>query len=257
MSELSKFISDRNKRINSYKKKSKFNKISKDWIIESQKNKYVYNFEWLGRPIIQYPNDIQILQEIVWRTKPDLIIETGIAHGGSLLLSASLLSMLDLSEYYKKKDIKKLNSKRKVIGIDIDIRKHNLKEIKKSPFFKKIELIQGSSTSLEVEKKILKKIKNYNKILVLLDSMHSEAHVLKELNIYSKFVSKGSYCIVYDTFINFMPQNFYSNRPWDKTNNPTTAIKKFLKKNKSFIIEKNISSKLMITSCINGFLKKK
>jgi len=252
-----KFYKDRSKRIKSFERNLKLKKISKDWIVESQKNKYVYNFDWLGRPIIQYPNDIHILQEIVWEVKPDVIIETGIAHGGSLILSASLLSMLDLAEYYKRKNINKIKkSNRKVIGVDIDIRPHNLKEIKKHPFYEKINLIEGSSVSIEVQKKIAKILKNNKKVLVLLDSMHTESHVLEELKIYSKFVSNGSYCIVYDTLVSMMPDKFYSNRPWGKKNNPMSAINKFIKMNKNFSIDTSLSTKLCISSCINGFLKK-
>jgi cephalosporin hydroxylase len=210
-------------------------------MVSSLRNRYSYNFEWLGRPIIQYPQDIIALQEIVWNIKPDLIIETGIAHGGSLIFYASLLELIGKGE---------------VLGIDIDIRKHNRKEIERHKMFKRIKMIEGSSTDERVIKEVEKIAKRHKKIMVCLDSLHTHKHVLEELNLYSKFVSPGSYLIAFDTIIEYMPKGFFKDRPWDKGDNPATAVNEFLKKNKNFVIDEEIEDKLLITVAPNGYLKR-
>jgi len=237
---------------------SKKTKISAAKFLEhSAGEKYSYNFKWCGRPIIQYPQDIVALQEIIWRVKPDLIIETGIAHGGSLIFSASNLSIVDFVEASKKSKLyNPKKTKRKVIGIDIDIRKHNKKAIKKHPFFYMIDLIEGSSTDKKIFDKIKKISKNYSKILVILDSNHTTDHVLAELNLYSPLVSKGSYCIVFDTLVGDMPKKIYKDRPWGPKNNPKIAVKKFLLKNKRFKIDRDIYKRYLITVSKDGYLKK-
>lgn len=241
------FIKEKLSRIKSNKNNLSFCNASKNFLTHSITPKYSYNFSWLGIPIIQIPQDIHQLQEIIWDVKPNLIIETGIAHGGSLIFSASMLAILNI---YKKE-------KRKVIGIDVDLKKHN-KAILDKHFMKKyISFINGSSTDIKVFNKIKKISKNYKKILVILDSNHTHEHVLKELNLYSQLVSKNSYCIVFDTIINEMPNNYYPDRNWDKSNNPMTAIKEFLKSNKNFKIDREIDHKLMVSMAKNGYLKKK
>jgi len=230
------------KNIEKIKKNKKFIKSSKNWSLLASKIKYHYNFSWFGLPIIKFPNDILVMQEIIWKVKPDVIIETGIARGGSLIFFASLMKLI--------------NKTGKVIGIDIDIRKHNKIALKKHFLAKNIKLIEGSSTSIEVIKKIKKHLTK-KKVLVVLDSMHTEKHVLNELAIYSKLVSKNSYLIVQDTFVEFFPKNHFKNRPWDKGNNPLTAIKKFLKSNKNYSIDENISAKAGITENPMGYLIKK
>ena len=226
----------------------KLNKYGISFLKESLKKKYSYNFKFKGIPIIQYPQDISALSEITWKIKPDLIIDVGIAHGGSLLLNAANLDLINQSEKIKKK--------RMVLGIDIFLKKKNKKKIVKDSLYKYIKIIEGSSVSEETKIKVLKYTQNKKKILVILDSNHSHDHVLKELEFYSKFVSKGSYCIVYDTIIEIMPKNFYKNRNWDKGDNPYTAVKSFLKKNKNFSIDKNIQKKLIITAGIDGYLRR-
>ncbi len=186
--------------------------------------------------------------EITWKIKPDLIIDVGIAHGGSLLLNAANLHLLNQSER------KKVN--RKVLGIDVFLKRKNKKKIVKDTLYKYINIIEGSSVSEDTKKKVLSYVKNKKKILVILDSNHTHDHVLKELEFYSKLVSKGSYCIVYDTIVELMPKNYYKNRDWDKGNNPYTAVKTFLKKNKNFKIDKDIQNKLVITAGIDGYLKR-
>ena len=230
-----------------------FKELSHKWLNHSWKNKYTYHFSWLGRPIIQMPQDILALQEIIWKVKPDLIIETGIAHGGSVCLSASLLALLEIDDL-KKNPKSKLN--RKVIGIDIDIRKHNREKIEKHFLADKIEMIEASSVEIKTFEKVEKISKNYSKILVILDSNHTEEHVLQELKLYGSLVSKNSYCIVFDTIISEMASDFSNNRPWNRRNSPKTAINKFLKKEDKFIVDKSIDNKLLISMAPGGFLKK-
>jgi len=180
------------------------------------------------------------IQEIIWKVKPDLIIEAGIAHGGSIIFSASILELIGEGED---------------IGIDVDIRKHNREEIEKHPLSKRITMIEGSSIDKKTVNKIFKLAKNKKRVMVLLDSKHTHEHVLKELEMYSTFVKKDGYIIVFDTMIEFMPRDSFPNRPWGKGNNPHTAVKKFLRQNKRFKIDKKIEEKLLITSCPDGFLK--
>lgn len=241
----------------SYKFSKRLNKIAFKFLSLSAKEKYSYNFSWLGRPIIQYPQDIIALQEIIWRVKPDLIIETGIAHGGSLIFSASNLLILNAIDSLKKSSFMNLHKiKRKVIGIDIDIRKHNRKAIQRHPLSNMIELIQGSSIDLKILDKVKKIAKEYSKILVILDSNHTTEHVFSELELYSPLVSRGSYCIVFDTLVGDMPKNTYKNRPWSQKNNPKIAVKKFLKNNNKFIIDYDIYKRFLITVSKDGYLKK-
>lgn len=227
------------------------NKVAKDFINLSVSSKYPYNFKWLGRPIIQYPQDIIAFQEIVYATKPDLIIETGIAHGGSLILSASLLCLIDIMNGLDPKE-----SPRKVIGIDIDIREHNLKALNNHPLKYKIDLIEGSSTDEQIVKKVEIKAKNYQKILVALDSNHSHEHVLQELNAYANLVSLGSYCIVFDTIIEYLPEGSFPERNWDVGNNSMTALEEWLIKNKNFKSDLSIDEKLLISVAPKGYLKR-
>ncbi|MCB4790684.1 MAG: cephalosporin hydroxylase family protein [Elusimicrobia bacterium] len=210
-------------------------------MIRAAKHKFTYNFDWLGRPIIQHPEDTMALQEIIWKIKPDLIIETGIAHGGSLIFSASMLELI--------------GGNGKVLGIDIDIRKHNRVEIEKHKMFKRITMIQGSSVADDIIRKVRKFAKGKKRVLVCLDSMHTHEHVLKELQLYSPLVKKGSYLIVFDTNVEDMPKRFFPDRPWDKGNNPKTAVWEFLKTNDRFEIDKEIENKLLITEAPDGFLK--
>jgi len=214
--------------------------LTRKWFYQSSKYEYSYHFTWLGLPIIQFPQDIIALQELIWKIKPDLIIETGIAHGGSLIFSASLLELLGEGE---------------VLGIDIDIRKHNKKAIQEHPLYKRIKMLEGSSINKTIIKKVYKIAKGKKRILVILDSNHTQEHVFQELNAYSSLIKKGSYIVVLDTIIEDMPKDFVKNRQWSKGNNPKTAIHKFLKTNDRFKIDHNIHNKLLITVAPSGYLK--
>tara|TARA_B100001765_G_scaffold213264_1_gene178803 strand:- start:146 stop:874 length:729 start_codon:yes stop_codon:yes gene_type:complete len=236
-----KKFDERNKKFEKTMSKDvEFKKLSQRWFDISLKYEYPYHFTWLGRPIIQYPQDILIVQELIWEIKPDLVIETGIARGGSLIFTASILELI---------------GKGNVIGIDVDIRKHNREEIEKHPMFKRIKMIEGSSIDKKIVKKIFKLAERKKKILVLLDSSHTHSHVLEELKSYSPLVNKGSYVVVFDTVLEDMPKNSFPNRPWDKGDNPKTAVKEFVKKSNRFKIDVDIERKLMITSNPSGFLK--
>jgi len=236
----SDFEKRNDKMVNIMNKDENLLKLTRKWFDRSFRHEYSYHFSWLGRPIIQFPQDMIAVQELIWRAKPDLIIETGIAHGGSLIFSASILELI---------------GKGKVLGIDIDIRKHNRKEIEKHPLRKRITMLEGSSLDEKMLKKVKKNAQNKKCILLFLDSFHTHDHVLKELELYSPLVKKGGYIIVFDTMIEFMPKGSFPNRPWGKGNNPYTAVKKFLRQNKRFKIDKKIEEKLLITSCPDGFLK--
>ena len=218
-----------------------------EFINRTSDTKYTYNFSWLGRPIIQFPQDMIALQEIIWEVKPDMIIETGIAHGGSLIFSASMLTLLEACGEIESG---------KVLGIDIDIREHNKKAIEVHPMSKKITMFQGSSIDEEMIKKVHAFAKKGKKILVCLDSNHTHEHVLAELKAYAPLVSIGSYCCVFDTIIEDMSEGSFPNRPWNKGNNPKTAVWEFLKQNDNFVIDKDIENKLLITVAPDGYLKK-
>jgi cephalosporin hydroxylase len=253
---IKQFADERNKRIASYKGNSLEN-IAKEFMQASIFPQYSYNFDWLGRPIIQYPQDMVAMQEIIWAVKPDLIIETGIAHGGSLIFFASMLALIEYCDAVEKGEmLNPANPKRRVLGIDIDIRAHNRKAIMEHPLFGRIDMIEGSSIAPEIIDQVHEIAKDYQRILVCLDSMHTHDHVLAELEAYAPLVSKGSYCVVFDTIIEDMPEGFFPNRPWGKGNNPKTAVWEFLKKNDRFNIDKDVENKLLITVAPDGFLKR-
>lgn len=234
------FQNECNERIENNVHDMKLQQSSKTFMKNTIRTKYSYNFSWMGRPIIQYPQDIIAMQEIIWNVRPDLIIETGIAHGGSLIFYASMLELL---------------GKGKVLGIDIDIREHNRREIEKHPMFKRITIIEGSSVEKNVIEKVHKYAQGKKRVLVCLDSLHTHDHVLRELEAYSPLVTRGSYCVVFDTIVEDLPDEYSSDRPWGKGNNPKTAVWKFLEGNDRFVIDKEIENKLLITVCPEGYLK--
>ena len=234
-----------------------YQETSANWVELAMRNKYVYNFDWLGRPIIQFPQDMVEIQNLIYNVKPDLIIETGIAHGGSLILSASILALLDLEEaVLQGKTIDPKVSKRKVLGIDIDIRKHNRKKIENHFLSSRIEMIEASSTDESTIKYAQEVASKYQTVMVFLDSNHTFDHVKKELNAYAQLVSKNSYCVVFDTFVENVPSDVFPDRPWGPSDNPMVAVREFLKNNLNFILDESIENKLMITVAPSGFLKR-
>lgn len=239
------------------------------WIRDTAKHKYSYNFTWLSRPIIQYPQDMVAMQELIWQVKPNLIIETGIAHGGSLMLSASMLAMIDYCEAAEAgKTLNPRDSRRRVLGLDIDIRAHNRAAIEAHPLAHKIDMIQGSSIAPEIISQVHEYAKSYKRILVCLDSMHTHEHVLAELEAYAPLVSLDSYCVVFDTIIEDMPDDMFPDRPWSHGNNPKTAVWEYLRRLREegrtaadgaplhFEIDKIIENKLLITVAPDGYLRR-
>lgn len=214
---------------------------TRQWIEAISKHKYTYQFSWLGRPIIQLPQDMLAVQELIWETKPDLIVETGIAHGGSLIYYASLLELI--------------GGEGGVLGIDIDIREHNRVEIVNHPMFKRISMLEGSSTDDIIVREVYKIAGDKQRVMVVLDSNHTHEHVLKELQLYSPLVTKDCYLVVFDTLIEDMPEDSFPDRPWGRGNNPKTAVWEFLKTNDRFKIDKEIEGKLVITTAPDGYLK--
>ena len=243
MNEVEKFRDESFQRNLASQQDSELFDKSIEWMRLADEYKFTYNFTWMGIPIIKFPNDMIVQQEIMARVRPDLIIETGVAHGGSVVFSAAMQDMLGIDG--------------KVIGIDIDIRKHNRVEIEKNRFFSRIELIEGDSTSEEVLTRVNSYVNQAKKVLVILDSLHSHSHVLNELRSYSKFVSVDSYVILPDTFIEFFPKGYYSkNRPWDVGDNPYTAMQVFLDESSGFEIDPEFARKALITETIDGYLKR-
>ncbi len=215
--------------------------LTLDWVLHSARLRYTYRFSWMGRPIIQFPQDVFAVQEIIWNVRPELIIETGIAHGGSLVFNASMLELL--------------GGDGEVLGIDIDIRAHNREAIENHPMFKRITMIEGSSIDPGVAEQVRKIAQGKQRVLVLLDSNHTHDHVLEELRLYSPLVTKDSYLVVFDTIVEDMPEDAFPDRPWGRGNNPKTAVHAFLSTTDRFVVDKEIEDKLMITVAPEGFLK--
>ena len=219
--------------------------------------RYSYNFSWLGRPIIQYPQDMVAMQELIWSIKPDLIIETGIAHGGSLILNASILAQLDMCEAIEAGiSVNPKESQRKVLGIDIDIRAHNRAAIEAHPMASRIQMIQGSSIAPEIIEQVRQVASGFNRILVCLDSNHTHEHVLAELQAYAPLTSVGSYCVVFDTIVEDLPAEMFQDRPWGPGDNPKTAVWEYLKTHPEFEIDRQIDHKLLISVAPDGYLKR-
>ncbi len=239
---VKQFVEEREIRIKGNANNQTLIAAAKQFNNASNSAQYSYNFSWMGRPIIQYPQDMIAMQEIIWDIKPDLIIEAGIAHGGSLIYYASLLELIGNGE---------------VLGIDIDIREHNRKEIENHKMFKRIKMISGSSIDETTIEEVKKYAESKKKILVSLDSNHTHDHVLKELELYSPLVSPGSYIVVFDTIVEDLPEGYFSqSRPWGIGNNPKTAVQEFLQNNRQFVIDEMIDNKLLISVAPGGYLKR-
>lgn len=216
--------------------------LSRKWVEKIQPYNYCHSFTWMGQTIIQAPQDIMAMQEIIWQVKPDLIIETGIARGGSLVFYSSMLELLGGDGI--------------ILGIDIDIRKHNRESLEVHPMYKRIRMLEGSSIDEKITEQVRKNAQSKKRIVVCLDSNHTHNHVLRELELYAPLVSVGSYCVVFDTGVEYLPDELTANRPWGKGNNPLTAVRSYLKQNSNFIIDKVIEKKLLITAATDGYLKR-
>jgi cephalosporin hydroxylase len=251
------FVTERENLISLYPLDAVWSEIAHNWMVKAFEKRYMYNFESLGRPIIQTPVDMVAMQELIWEIKPDLIIETGIAHGGSLIMSASMLALLDMCDAIESgATLNPSESKRKVLGIDVDIRIHNRTAIEAHPMASRIQMIQGSSIAPEIVEQVQQVAKGYERILVCLDSNHTHAHVLAELQAYAQLTSVGSYCVVFDTIVEDMPADMFPDRPWGPGDNPKTAVWEYLKTHPEFEIDKSIQHKLLITVAPDGYLKR-
>lgn len=241
MNPVESYKEECKKRIESQGQNKKLLEVSNSFTVETIRAGYSYNFTWMGRPIIQYPQDMIAMQEIIWEVKPDLIIETGIAHGGSIIYYASILELIGKGE---------------VLGIDIDIREHNRAEIEKHPMSKRISMLQGSAISNEIIEKVKPFAEGKKTVMVCLDSNHTHDHVLKELQLYSPFVTKDSYLVAFDTIVEDLPADLYADRPWSVGDNPKTAVHEFLRSNNDFVINSEIDNKLLVSVAPSGYLKR-
>jgi len=214
--------------------------LSRTWMNAANARKYSYHFTWMGRPIIQYPQDIIALQELLWKVKPDLVIETGIAHGGSAILSASLLELIGHGE---------------VLAIDIDIREHNRAAIEAHPMAKRIRLVQGSSIDPEVVAQVQAAAAG-KRVLVILDSNHTHDHVLAELEAYAPLVAVGSYCVVMDTVIEDLPAESFPDRPWARGDNPKTAVRRWIAAHPEFEVDVARDAQLLVSVAPEGYLRR-
>jgi cephalosporin hydroxylase len=214
--------------------------LSRVWVREISRHKYAYNFSWMGRPIIQFPQDMMAMQEILWTLKPDLVIEAGVAHGGSIIYYASLLELMGHGE---------------VLGIDIDIRAHNREAIESHPMAGRIRLLEGSSIAADTIAKV-HDIARGKRTVVVLDSNHTHDHVLAELRAYAPLVCEGGYCVVMDTVVEHMPKSMFPDRPWGPGDNPMTAVQAYLQEDDRFAVDHDIDAKLLITVAPSGYLRR-
>ena len=237
------YQNEKQERIAGFAQDAEFRALSERWRALALQRKYMNNFSWLGRPLIQLPMDAMALQEIIWAVKPDLIIETGVAHGGSVVLSASMLELL--------------GGEGQVIGVDIEIRPHNRQAIESHPMGHRIQLMEGSSVAPEIVNQVRAAAAGKKSVLVCLDSNHTHEHVLAELNAYADLVTPGSYCVVFDTFVEDLPADYvWADRPWGKGNNPKTAVWEWLRSHPEFAIDKSVEDRLLVTSAPDGFLRR-
>jgi cephalosporin hydroxylase len=228
-----------------------------DFLRTSAEHRYSYNFHWLGRPIIQYPQDMVAMQELIWKVRPDVIVETGIAHGGSLMLSASMLAMLDYCDAIEGQQLLDPSKpRRRVVAVDIDIRAHNREAIEKHPLSNRIDMIEGSSIAPEVIEQVRRHVAGKETVLVCLDSNHTHEHVLAELEAYAPLVTPGSYCVTFDTVIEDMSDDSFPDRPWGVGNNPKTAARAFVKAHPEFEVDWQIDQQLLISVAPEGYLKR-
>lgn len=240
MTEHERFLAERAENIRAQGQDKALVKAGLDFVGTTGQYKYSYNFSWMGRPIIQFPQDMVAMQEIIWDFKPEIIVETGIAHGGSLVYYASILELIGGDAF--------------VLGVDIDIRAHNRAAIESHPMAKRIRMIQGSAIEQDTVDQVFAIAKG-KRALVCLDSNHTHEHVLAELRMYSPLVKKGGYLCVFDTVVEDMPEDAFPDRPWGRGDNPKTAVWEFLKENDRFVVDKDIEHKLLFTVCPDGYLK--
>jgi len=235
------FFEERRQAIEAMAQDEELRRMSLDWMLHADRYKYTYNYTWMGRPIIKFPNDILVQQELIWSVRPEVIVETGIAHGGSSVFYASMLELLGRGQ---------------VIAVDVDIRAHNRRAIEEHPMARRITMIEGDSTDEAVVTRVRDLVAGRDPVMVFLDSNHAHEHVYRELDRYADLVTVGSYCVLPDTFIEFFPPGYYRDRPWDVGNNPLTALRQFLSERSDFEIVRSLSDKAMITEGFDGYLRR-
>lgn len=244
---MTSFDDERRERIAANARNGAFGETARAFMVASTRPKYSYNFDWLGRPIIQYPQDIVAMQELIFRIKPDLIIETGIAHGGSLVFSASMLELVAICGG---------PTDARVVGIDIDIRAHNRAAIEAHPMMRRITMLEGSSIDPAIVEEVRTIARGAERVLVCLDSNHTHAHVLAELEAYAPLVTPGSYCVVFDTVIEHLPADMFPDRPWGPGDNAMTAVDAYLADHPEFEIDADMDAKLLISVAPRGYLRR-
>lgn len=212
-----------------------------DLFAAADRRGYSYVWKWLGLPIIQVPSDVVAVQEIIWDVRPTLIIETGVARGGSVIFYASILQLLGDGH---------------VLGVDIDIRPHNRDAIEAHPLAHRVELIEGSSIDPDVVAQVIERAASAARVIVVLDSNHTHDHVLAELRAYADLVTPGSYLIVADTIVEHIPEQDHRPRPWGPGNNPATATAAFLTERADFFAEPEVNGKLLLSSSPGGYLRR-
>lgn len=255
MNETNRFDEEVRANIAGLRADADMKELSRLWVQEVSKHRWAYNFRWLGRPAIQFPTDAWALQELIWTIRPDVVVETGVARGGSVLFSASILALLDLCDAEAGQTPRP--ERRRVIGVEVDLRPENRKALAAHPLGSRVTIVDGSSTDLDTFSRVEQLCASSESILVCLDSNHTHAHVLKELELYSGLVRSGSYLVVYDTVIEHMPSEMFHDRPWGVGNNPMTAVREFLTANNQFEIDEEIAAKLQITVAPSGFLRRR
>ena len=264
---VAQFEQERTDRIQSYPQDQDFLEASRQWTLQAFDKKYMYNFDALGRPIIQLPADIVAMSELIWTIRPDVIVETGIAHGGSIVHSAAQLALLDMCDAIESGELLDPSKpKRRVIAVDIDIREHNRSAIESHPMANRIKMFQGSSLDQAIIDQVYKEVGDAKTVLVTLDSNHTHDHVLDELRAYAPLTSVNSYCVVFDTIVEDLPAGFFEGRPWDPGNSPRTAIAAYLAecadkglkdgqgRTLEFKVDMAASDKLAVTAAPGGFL---
>jgi cephalosporin hydroxylase len=241
MSDAARFFAEVQRNVEGLKADPDLAALSRVWVREVSRHKYSYNFTWLGRPVIQVPQDMMAMQEILWKVRPELVIETGVAHGGSAVFYASMLELA--------------GRRGRVLGVDIDIREHARAALDDHPMRSRIDLLQGSSIDPLVIDEVRRRAEGKAPIVVVLDSNHTHDHVLAELRAYAPLVKKGSYLVVFDTLIEDLPDDFFAGRPWKKGNSPKSAVREFLRETDRFVVDDDIDAKLLISVAPGGYLR--
>ena len=246
MDAVAQFQKEKEDNIRAMTQDPETKRVAKQFQDQVSNYKYGYYFTWMGRPIIQLPQDMVTLQEAIMTVQPDLIVETGIAHGGSIIFTASMMELLEA--YCPENPIR-----REVVGIDIEIRPHNRTAIEAHPMYKRITMLEGSSIDPSIVEQVRRIAAGHQTVMVLLDSCHTHAHVLEELRCYAPLVSKGSYIVAYDTAVEFVDRS-YSDRPWGKGNNPYTAVQAFVAECDAFAVDPRFEEKSVVSSRAAGWV---